>query len=48
MPVNRQELRNKIVNAIALAMIYVTFLGKLWVELEYRLDIWRITRGSNI
>jgi hypothetical protein len=46
MPVDLQELRDRIVNAIAL--IHVTFLGKLWVELEYRLDGCRMTRGSSI
>jgi hypothetical protein len=46
MPVDLQELRDRIVNAIAL--VHVTFLGKLWVELEYRLDVCHITRGSNI
>jgi hypothetical protein len=45
MPVDIQELHDGIVNAIAL--VHVTFLGKLWVELEYRLDVCRITRGSN-
>jgi hypothetical protein len=42
MPVDLQELRDRIVNATS------TFLGKLWVELEYRPDVCRITRGSNI
>jgi hypothetical protein len=46
MPVDLQELRDKIVNAIAL--VHVTFLSKLWVKLECRLDVCRITRGSNI
>jgi hypothetical protein len=46
MPVDLQELRDRIVNAIAL--VHVIFLGKVWVELEYRLDVCHITRGSNI
>jgi hypothetical protein len=46
MPVDLQEIRDRIVNAIVL--VHVTFLGKLWVELEYRLDVCRITRDSNI
>jgi hypothetical protein len=46
MPVDLQELRDRIVNAIVL--VHVTFLGKLWVELEYRLDVYRITTGRNI
>jgi hypothetical protein len=46
MPVELQELRDRIVNAIAL--VHVTFLGKLWVELEYSLDICHITRGNHI
>jgi hypothetical protein len=46
MPVDLQELRDRIVNAIAL--VHVTFLGKLWVELEYSLDFCHITRGSHI
>jgi hypothetical protein len=45
MPVGLQEIRDRIVNAIAL--VHVTFLGKLWVELEYHLDACRITRCSN-
>jgi hypothetical protein len=46
MPVDLQELRDRIINAIAL--VHVTFLDKLWVELEYRLDVCHITRGCNI
>jgi hypothetical protein len=46
MPADLPELRDRIVNAIALVLD--TFLDKLWVELEYRLDICRITGGSNI
>jgi hypothetical protein len=46
MPVDLQELRDRIVNAVA--MVLITFLGKLWVELEYHLDVCRITMGSNI
>jgi hypothetical protein len=42
MPVDLQELRDRIVNATVL--LHVTFLGKLWVELEYRLDVCRISR----
>jgi hypothetical protein len=45
MPENLQELCDRAVNAIAL--VHVTFLGKLWVELEYRLDVCCITRGSH-
>jgi hypothetical protein len=37
---------NTIINAIAL--IGVTFLDNLWNELEYRLDVCRITSGSHI
>jgi hypothetical protein len=40
MPVDLQQLRDRIVNAIAL--VHVTFLGKMWVELEYRLVVCRI------
>jgi hypothetical protein len=43
--VDLQQLRDRIVNAIAL--VHVTFLGKLLVELEYRLDVCRITKSSN-
>jgi hypothetical protein len=32
----------------AFALIGVTFLDKLWDELEYRLDVCRITIGSHI
>jgi hypothetical protein len=46
MPVDLQELRDRIVNAIAL--VDVTFLNKLWDKLEYRLDVCRITRSSHI
>jgi hypothetical protein len=46
LPVGLQDLRDRTVNAIAL--VHVTFLRKLWVELEYRLDVCRITRGSHI
>jgi hypothetical protein len=46
MPVDLQELCDRIVNAIDL--VNVTFLGKLWLKLEYRLDVYRITWGSNI
>jgi hypothetical protein len=46
MPVDLQELCDRIVNAIAL--VHVTFSGKLWDELECRLDVCRITRRSNI
>jgi hypothetical protein len=35
-----------LINAIAL--IGVTFLDKLWDELDYRLDVCRITSGSHI
>jgi hypothetical protein len=46
MPLDLQELRDRIVNAVAL--VDVTFLNKLWDELEYRLDVCHITRGSHI
>jgi hypothetical protein len=46
MPVDLQELRDRTVNAIAL--VHVTFLGKLLDELEYRLDVCCITRVSSI
>jgi hypothetical protein len=46
MTMDLQELRDRIVNATAL--VHITILGKLWVESEYRLDVYRITRGSNI
>jgi 6-pyruvoyl-tetrahydropterin synthase len=46
MPVDLQELRDRIVNDIAL--VDFTFLNKLWDELEYRLDICRTTWDSHI
>jgi hypothetical protein len=46
MPVDLKELRDRIVKAIAL--VHATFLGKLWDELEYRLNVCHITRVSNI
>jgi hypothetical protein len=46
MPVDLQELHDRIVNTVAL--VDVTFLDKLWDKLEYRLDVCRITKGSHI
>jgi hypothetical protein len=46
MPVDRQEIRDKIVNTLAL--VDANFLDKLWDKLEYRLDVCCITRGSHI
>jgi hypothetical protein len=46
MPVDLPDFRDRIANAMAL--VHVTFLDKLWVELEYRLDVCRIIRGSHI
>jgi hypothetical protein len=46
MPVDLQEHCDRNVNAIAL--VHVTFLGKLWDEVEYRVDVCRITRHSSI
>jgi hypothetical protein len=46
MPVDLQDLRDRIFNAIAL--VDVTFLTKLWDKLEYRLDVCHINRGSHI
>jgi hypothetical protein len=45
MPVDFQELQDRIVNAIA--PVHITFLGKLWVELQYRLNVCHITRGTS-
>jgi hypothetical protein len=44
MPVDLQELRDRIVNAIAL--VDVTFLNKLWDKLEYHLDVCRKTQAA--
>jgi hypothetical protein len=41
-----QEHRNRIVNSVA--QVDVTFLNKLRDELEYGLDIRRMTKGSHI
>jgi hypothetical protein len=46
MPVDLREIRDRIVNTIAL--VDAIFLDKLWDKLEYRLDVCRITRGSHI
>jgi hypothetical protein len=46
MPVDLQEIRDRIVNAIAL--IDANFLDKLWDKLEYCLDVCCINRGSHI
>jgi hypothetical protein len=41
----RQNPYDILINAIAL--IGVTFVDKLWDELEYRLDVCHITSGSH-
>jgi hypothetical protein len=46
MPVDLQELCDRIVNAIAL--VDANFLVKLRVESEYHLDVCHMTRGSLI
>jgi hypothetical protein len=46
MPVDLREFHDRIVNAIAL--VDVSFLNKLWDELEYHLDVCRITGGKHI
>jgi hypothetical protein len=46
MPVGLQELRDRVINAIAL--VDVTFLNKLCGELNYRLDVYCVARGSHI
>jgi hypothetical protein len=46
MPVDLQEIRDRVVNTIAL--VDANFLDKLWDKLEYRLDVCRIIGGSNI
>jgi hypothetical protein len=46
MPVELQEIRHRIVNSIA--VLDANFLDKLWDQLEYHLDVCRITRGSHI
>jgi hypothetical protein len=45
MPVDLQELRDRTVNAIA--PVDVTFLNKLWDELEYHLDVCCATTRSH-
>jgi hypothetical protein len=40
MPVDLKELRDRIVNSKAL--VDVTFLNKLWDELDYRPDVCRV------
>jgi hypothetical protein len=46
MPVDLQEFRDRIVNAVYL--VHDSFSNKPWHELEYRLDVCRITRVSHI
>jgi hypothetical protein len=46
MPVDLQEIRDRIVNTTVLVDAY--FLDKLWDKLEYRLDVCRVTRDSHI
>jgi hypothetical protein len=46
MLVDLQKIRDRTVNAIAL--VGVTFLNKLWDELEHRPDVCRTARGSHI
>jgi hypothetical protein len=43
----RQTSRRYDILINAIALIGVTFLDKLWDELDYRLDVCRITSGSN-
>jgi hypothetical protein len=47
MPADLQELNDSIHNAVAQAA-GVSLLNKLCEELDYRLDVCRITRGSHI
>jgi hypothetical protein len=45
MPVDLQEIRDRIVNTTAL--VDANLLDKLWEKLEYRPEVCRITRGSS-
>ena len=44
-PDNLQELRDRITTAVAL--IDRDMLTRLWNELDYRLDVCRISQGGN-
>jgi hypothetical protein len=45
MPAGLQELRDQILNAVAL--VDIDFLNKMWDELGHRLDVFRITSRSH-
>ena len=46
MPANLQDLRNRITAAVAL--VYRDMLTRVWNEMDYRIDVCRITEGGHI
>ncbi|KAJ4426213.1 hypothetical protein ANN_27024 [Periplaneta americana] len=46
LPANLPELRDRIINAIT--AIDMDTLHRVWDELDYRLDVCRVTRGAHI
>jgi hypothetical protein len=46
MPRDLPQLRQRIVNVVA--AIYRQILQRVWQELDYRIDICRVTKGGHI
>ena len=46
LPANLQDLRNRITAAVAL--VYRDMLTRVWNEMDYRIDVCRITKGGYI
>jgi len=45
-PANLQDLRNRITAAVAL--VDRDMLTRVWNEMDYRIDVYRITKGGHI
>jgi hypothetical protein len=46
LPTNLQDLRNRI--SAAVALVYLDMLTSVWNEMDYRIDVCRITKGGHI
>ena len=46
LPANLEDLRNRITGAVALADR--DMLTRVWKEMGYRIDVYRITKGGHI
>ena len=46
LPVSLNELKQRITTAVA--SVDEDMLGSVWIELDYRIDICRVTKGSHI